>query len=720
MVCRLVLGSTLTALFLLTGCSMSEAPSVRSAGGELDPSLLQAPSLDVTRLAKTDDCATCHADVASHWTHSSHAYASFDNPWYRASVDRFRAERGHEESRFCAGCHDPLLLLSGAIDAEVRADDDLAYAGITCLVCHSVESARPDGNASFTLTDAPVLIPDPASPAEIEAHRTRLSLDPLRTADLCGTCHRSFSGPAIGNEKHLPGIDDVGDWASSGFSGAVQDHLASVEGRSCQGCHMSPRPASEQEMAGAVDGTVRSHRFFASHTSLGAQLPDPAYLQAAVDALEGSVIADVGAVRTGARRALLPREAEVRGGERLVFDVLLQNAEVGHRFPGGVRDLHDTWVEVEVHDAAGELLGASKPDDAKPGAAFVLRATMLDHDGNPEVFHHVDRFAAPAFDRTLDAHAARAVRYSMTVPEAPRLPLRVDVRLMHRKHNAAFVEFACEASRTERGRQFAAGAELRGKVAVDPCGTPPKTEVGSARVWMGRGAQKREALGGATRPTVERLLTQGRALLEGQQEHAYLAGPSIARAQRLARADSSPSLLARAFVLRARLAGLEGRPRQARSWLGRAEALVGEHPTLDRVMGDAYARVWQWKKAAIAYGRVVAASPGDPAAWRRLARAHGSLGHDAEALQAAEAGLALAPNDEALLRSRALALESMAAPGAEEAKAHWLSRRSPDAQPMLLATCERAHDSCRRDRQPIPHYTLTPPTKAIHARVDPG
>jgi len=77
---------------------------------------MSAPSLDVSRFAKTDDCADCHPDVASHWMHSAHAYASFDNPWYRASIDQFRAARGKEESRFCAGCHDPLLLMSGDIE----------------------------------------------------------------------------------------------------------------------------------------------------------------------------------------------------------------------------------------------------------------------------------------------------------------------------------------------------------------------------------------------------------------------------------------------------------------------------------------------------------------------------------------------------------------------------------------------------------------------------
>ena len=707
-------------LFGAVGCSDGAPQPVRSTGHDLRPSLLNAPSLDVSRLAKTEDCADCHADVASHWMHSAHAYASFDNPWYRAGIDQFREERGKQESRFCAGCHDPLLLVSGGIDQEVESDNELAYAGITCLVCHSVESTRADGNASLTLTDLPVLLPDPASPDQIEAHRTRLTMQPLRTAALCGSCHRSFSGSDIGNENHLTGIEDLGDWASSAFAGAIQDQLTSVEQRSCQGCHMNSVAASVAEMAAALDGTVSSHRWAASHTAMAAQLPDPKHLQQATDALQGAVVVDVGAVRAGQRRYVLAEESQLRGREQLIFDVLLANETTGHRFPGGVRDMHDVWVEVEVRDAAGRLLGVSRPTDAGDDDVFVLRATVLDAGAEPESLHQVHRFSAPAFDRTLPAHDAQAVRYSMLLPDKLKLPLQVRARLLHRKHSLQFQAFACEASRTERGLGFAVGAETHGKVALDPCVEQPITEVGGATVWMGRGAAARESTGGATRPTVERLLTQALALLHSRQEHVHLAKPSIDRALRLARETQSAHLQARVLVLRARLASIQGRPNEALAFTQRAESLIGPHPVLDRVRGDAYARVWRWRQAAEAYQRVADASPLDSRAWRDLAQAHGSLSDDESALLAADTGLRLAPRNEGLLRSRALALESLGHPEAALANERWLAHRAPDAQPQLLAHCEKEHQRCRRDRQPIPHYTLLPPRKAIHASLDPG
>ncbi len=708
----LVLGAILAA----AGCR--EEPPERPMPPWL-PSLLQAPELDASKLANTEDCAQCHPDVASHWMHSAHAYASFDNPWYRASVDSFREARGRAESRFCAGCHDPLLLSSGGIDDEVSPDDDLAYAGITCLVCHSVESSRPDGNASFTLTSDPVLMPDPASLEEIRAHRERLALDPLRTVALCGSCHRSFSGPSIGNPVHLGGIDDLGDWASSAFGGGTPEHLVSVDAKRCQDCHMPREPASESEMAAYADGEIRAHRWAASHTAMAAQLPDPPMLEGAASALREAAVLDFGSISADGRRYLLPERSELHGGEHLVFDVLVENQGTGHRFPGGVRDLQDTWIEVELRDADGELLAASRPTGDGEQEVFVFRATMLDQEGNPELMHRVDRFFAPAFDRTLDAHDAQAIRYSIRLPRRLRLPLRLEARLMHRKHNLRFQAFACEASRTERGVEFAKGAARRGKVPLDPCQPQPVTEMARAVAWVGGDAAARPRVGGPARPVIERLLAQGLALLHGTQEHVGAALPAIDEALAVARREGPKEAQARALILRARVAAIEGKVEQARLLTSRAEASIGPHPVLDRLRGDAYARTWRWTAAAEAYRRVTVASPLDWRAWRDLARALGSLSENDEALEAADRGLALAPREESLLRSRFLALEALGSPQAAKAKAQWLAHRLTDRQPAILGTCEQTHDRCRRDRQPIPHYTLTPFTKSVHASVDP-
>ena len=40
----------------------------------------------------------------------------------------------------------------------------------------------------------------------------------------------------------------------------------------------------------------------------------------------------------------------------IVLDVVMRSLRVGHRFPGGVMDAQDAWIEVTVHDARGKLV----------------------------------------------------------------------------------------------------------------------------------------------------------------------------------------------------------------------------------------------------------------------------------------------------------------------------------------------------------------------------
>src|SRR4051794_4953329 len=97
-----------------------------------------------------EPCAGCHADVAAQWNASAHHFSSFNNPYYRVSVEEFRAERGAKTSRFCAGCHEPALLASGLVDkptVDVKAPE--AQAGVVCLVCHSIDSVSFEGNGGY-------------------------------------------------------------------------------------------------------------------------------------------------------------------------------------------------------------------------------------------------------------------------------------------------------------------------------------------------------------------------------------------------------------------------------------------------------------------------------------------------------------------------------------------------------------------------------------------
>jgi hypothetical protein len=186
-------------------------------------------------------------------------------------------------------------------------------------LCHSIESVSADGNGSFTLSDQPILIPDPAVPQEVEAHRSRLTMEPLRSGALCGACHRSFSGAALGNPNHLAGIDDLGDWRESGYGGGVPDVLAESESATCQDCHMEAESTRLGDFA-ATDGFVSNHRWAASHTAMANQLDEQQFARTR-DTLKRAATIHLGSVEVDGTRFLLPEEARLRGGRHLTLEV---------------------------------------------------------------------------------------------------------------------------------------------------------------------------------------------------------------------------------------------------------------------------------------------------------------------------------------------------------------------------------------------------------------
>src|SRR5262245_26788159 len=60
-------------------------------------------------------CSGCHPDVDAQWRQSAHRFSSFNNPYYRLATEAFRRERGPEASRFCSGCHEPVLAATSAV-----------------------------------------------------------------------------------------------------------------------------------------------------------------------------------------------------------------------------------------------------------------------------------------------------------------------------------------------------------------------------------------------------------------------------------------------------------------------------------------------------------------------------------------------------------------------------------------------------------------------------
>jgi tetratricopeptide (TPR) repeat protein len=690
------------------GTTSEGRPALPSPPGPLAPS--EARIAAGAKIADVGSCEACHADVAAMWRTSAHAFASFNNPAYRVSVDRFRAEAGAQPSRHCAGCHDVAALADGVMDRPLGARepappldpaDPRARAGVTCRTCHGIEETRPDGNGSYTLAARAIPIPTEGDAESVRRHKEAAAPAPLRTEALCASCHRAFLGPETGNPHHLAGADDMTPWQRSVYAGSrlarVDDDGIPEQG--CKTCHM-PREAAPRGDAAAKDGKVASHRFLGGHTWLAAMRRDDDQLGRARGMLEGAASIDVAAVihpRDGSRS--LPADgAPVLPGEPLVLDVVVRNQRVGHQFPGGTLDAQDTWVEVTVDDARGRRVAEAGTQHEATGddpTAHVLRALLAGAGGAPLLGREVNRFHAAVINSTTPPRDAAVVELAFDAPDRlddGALPLRVTARLRHRSRTLELQRAACaDATTTAWGR---ASAAIDG---LDPCAPQPITEIARAEVLLGND-------GGTAprRPTWRRLVDHAYGLSHAVQERLDEARPSLARALAEVEATGSPRDQAEVLAALAHLEAYEGRTDEALRVLARAEALLPGHPALASLRGEALSQVWRWTDAVGPLDEAARAAPRDDAAWARLALALGSRGGDDRAtLDAAARGLALQPRDPDLLRLEALALGALGDARAPAARRAYDAFRPADAIPRVRAACSARVPGCALERSPV-------------------
>jgi hypothetical protein len=665
-------------------------------------------------LADVDTCATCHADVTAQWQSSIHSFASFANPIYRGNIEVFRAQHGKVESQHCGGCHDLPLEIDGAMRDEVAADDLRAHTGVSCRVCHAASAPTTDGNASFVLAAGELPTPNVDDPASVEAHRRAVDVKPLGD-ELCVTCHRGFLSPDLGLPIHLSGIDEPTAWRSSAWNGAGAGRVDKVDQQGCISCHMPEVAVGEDDYSG--DGKARAHTFAGGHTWMAAMRRDPAQLARIREMLVGTASIDVaaaivpadaaggGPVTLGGRWHLPADGAPVVPGKRLALDVVLRNLTTGHRFPGGVTDMQDTWVEVEVRDARGRLVAGSglrHADDPTDTEAHVLRAYPVDEHGRRIEQHQLFAFRAVVANHSIAARDAAAIRYAMVVPTKVALPLEVRARLRHRTRGLEHQRVTCEAARRPDGAAFLRQALALRDMVVDPCAPQPITEIAATTVWLGDGAAARAAP--ATRAAWERSYEHGMALTQvigerldearGVLEHALTVTPAGPDGDR-----------PRAMILvqLASVAGKQGRADDALALIARARALLPAPgpAALDAYAAEALARVWRWAEAEPFARAWTDKAPANVFGWIMLARVRGSLADDHGALAAAKRGLALSPRDPDLLRSQATALAKLmpASDLAAQALTAYDRFRAPDAAAQLRMACAAADPVCARERE---------------------
>ena len=361
-------------------------------------------------------CGRCHTDIYEHWKSSTHHFSSFNNQWYRKSIEYMQDTVGTKPSKWCAGCHDHAVFFNGRFDRPIKEQIDTpeAQAGLACTSCHSITHVRSTmGQGDFEIeypplhdlaaSDRPILrfIHDQLTYIDPQPHRN-IFLKPFhreQTPEFCSSCHKVHLDVPVNAYRWFRGFNDYDNWQASGVSGeGARSFYYPKKSSKCADCHM---PLVDSNDPAAKNGQIRSHRFAAANTALPFVNGDAAQLKAVQDFLrDGQISVDIFGIvhSSGAEAAVAGRsqasteprtastfavgeesmnfgaaqnfiapaaeviaplgkvDASVRRGDSVRVEVVVRTRKVGHFFPGGTVDAFDVWVELEAVDEHGRTL----------------------------------------------------------------------------------------------------------------------------------------------------------------------------------------------------------------------------------------------------------------------------------------------------------------------------------------------------------------------------
>ena len=439
----------------------------------------------------------CHADIYRQWYSSVHHFSSFNNQWYRKSIEYMQEMVGTRPSKWCGGCHDPAVLFNGMMDTPIKeiVNTPEAQAGLGCTACHSIIQVRSSMGQGDYLMQYPPLhdlavsknrfvraFHDYLTKVNPEPHRQTF-LKPFhreQPAEFCSACHKVHLDVPVNNYRWFRGFNDYDNWQASGVSGqGARSFYYPPKPSTCVDCHMPLVPSKDR---GGPEGLVHSHRVPAANTALPVANQDPEQLKVVTDFLaDRKVTVDLFAITESAPlRPSAPRASDrpealsslfavgeeqatgvgtggptspaaphvygpldrigsvARAGQSVRVEVVVRTRGVGHFFPGGTVDAFDVWTELKAVDAKGRvLLWSGYVGDAGKGpvdpSAHFYRSLMLDANGNPINKRNAWAARATLYVNLIPPGAADAVHYRLDLPPDVASPVQLTAKLNYRK-----------------------------------------------------------------------------------------------------------------------------------------------------------------------------------------------------------------------------------------------------------------------------------------------
>jgi len=596
----------------------------------------------------SETCNRCHQDIVTQWETSAHRFASFNNPFYEASILDLRNnhkdsnrwvdehiklspksgnQAGMIKSKFCGACHDPAILLTGKMDDVIDRNRPEAQAGLTCLACHTIDKIHnPTGNGNYNIADQqedPYLfadadsgslgafLHDAAMKAKPEVHKRRMQKPFFSTAEYCASCHKVSISEQINNYRWLRGQNEYDNWHDSGVSqNASRTFYLPGFKRVCQDCHMPPEAAPLGDLA-AINGVVKSHRFLAVNTALPFLRGDTATIKRIESFLQiGKLRVDIFAIKS-AKKSYFASETipAFTGGEKITVDVVVRNQGVGHTFPGGTTDSNEGWLELSIFDENNNLLtksGALDENKHIDPMAHVYKILMVDKIGNEIDKRNAQDIHTTVFSNVIGPGTSDIAHYTFEIPENfSGKTLTIKTRLLWRKFNRTYTEFVYK-NNPEGFKQFSDVPDL------------PVTEIAHDHIIMQISPVKDEAvteiMKANTTPQWMRYNDYGIGLLlEGDTRGARAAFEKV---EILNPSSIEGSLnLAKTYIQ-------DGNIDKAYLYLKKCEEIEAGNARVAWVWGLTLQKDGQYKKAVSAYQHVLEQFPEDRAALRNLGRTY--------------------------------------------------------------------------------------------------
>ena len=433
-------------------------------------------------LAGSSSCGSsgCHEEILAEWEPSAHRFAAMNPPFQKVQRD-FAEDRGAAETRYCAGCHDPISLFAGAKDIHnLSLSSPGMQEGISCVVCHSISKVDQRGNADYVLTPPQKYlwegtdgwrkkVSDFLIRAYPRQHLADYDRNVLRTPEYCGACHKQFIPEALNRFGFSEGQNQYDEWRNSHWN-ADDPH----KNLSCRDCHMRLVADSSDPGAGEA-GDIRRRpddRAHRHHGTIGANVFMPALLKLphadrhialTEEWLRGDTvlpeIADVypkGPV--AALRITGPKS--VRPGEEVAIKVTITNRKAGHNYTTGPLDFLRSWVHLVVRDADGKTVGEwggidpetrrimdetgslHRVGNPRDKGTLVLESIPIDDKGEELREHELWRKSGGKGKRVIFPNYSDAQTYRIKVPDGCRGPLEIKADLNYRRYRQEFLDLS--------------------------------------------------------------------------------------------------------------------------------------------------------------------------------------------------------------------------------------------------------------------------------------